>query len=104
MQMRVAMGSGPKAEREVSPRCRSSVPRARRLALRPALTEFERGIRRFGYLFTHIMPVLVMIVLAINIFMAKPPVESLLQHRENPLQEGLEPNRTANPLIGHIEG
>jgi Mg2+-importing ATPase len=51
---------------------------AGKLALRPALTEFERGIQRFGYLLTRIMLVMVTIVLAINIFMAKPPVESLL--------------------------
>ncbi|KWT73307.1 MULTISPECIES: magnesium-translocating P-type ATPase [unclassified Variovorax] len=51
---------------------------AGKLALRPALTEFERGIQRFGYLLTRIMLVMVMVVLAINIFMDKPPVESLL--------------------------
>ncbi|VTU21651.1 magnesium-translocating P-type ATPase [Variovorax sp. RA8] len=51
---------------------------AGKLALRPALTEFERGIQRFGYLLTRIMLVMVMTVLAINIFMAKPPIESLL--------------------------
>ncbi|VTU30986.1 Magnesium-transporting ATPase, P-type 1 [Variovorax sp. PBL-H6] len=51
---------------------------AGKLALRPALTEFERGIHHFGYLLTRIMLVMVMIVLAINIFLAKPPVESLL--------------------------
>ncbi|VTU36332.1 Magnesium-transporting ATPase, P-type 1 [Variovorax sp. PBS-H4] len=51
---------------------------AGKLALRPALTEFERGIQRFGYLLTRVMLVMVMIVLAINIFMAKPPIESLL--------------------------
>ncbi|PUE11882.1 magnesium-translocating P-type ATPase [Limnohabitans sp. T6-5] len=51
---------------------------AGKLALRPALTEFERGIHRFGYLLTRIMLVMVVIVLAINIFMAKPPIDSLL--------------------------
>lgn len=51
---------------------------AGKLALRPVLTEFERGIQRFGYLLTRIMLVMVMTVLAINIFMAKPPIESLL--------------------------
>ncbi len=55
---------------------------AGKLALRPALTEFERGIQRFGYLLTRIMLVMVVVVvvlvLAINIFMAKPPIDSLL--------------------------
>lgn len=51
---------------------------AGKLALRPALTEFERGIQRFGYLLTRIMLVMVMVVLAINIFLQKPPIESLL--------------------------
>ena len=51
---------------------------AAKLALRPELTEFERGIHRFGYLLTRIMLVMVMLVLAINIFMAKPPIASLL--------------------------
>ena len=51
---------------------------AGKLALRPALTEFERGIQRFGYLLTRLMLVMVVLVLAINIFMAKPPIASLL--------------------------
>ncbi|MEP7157647.1 MAG: magnesium-translocating P-type ATPase [Betaproteobacteria bacterium] len=51
---------------------------ADKLALRPPLTEFERGIKRFGYLLTRIMLVMVLVVLAINIFMAKPPIASLL--------------------------
>ncbi|MDO9277261.1 MAG: magnesium-translocating P-type ATPase [Polaromonas sp.] len=51
---------------------------AGKLALRPQLTEFERGIHRFGYLLTRIMLVMVVGVVAINIFMDKPPVASLL--------------------------
>ena len=51
---------------------------AGKLALRPPMTEFERGIQRFGYLLTRIMLVMVIVVLAINIFMAKPPIDSLL--------------------------
>lgn len=51
---------------------------ASKLALRPPMTEFERGIQRFGYLLTRIMLVMVVVVLAINIFMAKPPIDSLL--------------------------
>ena len=51
---------------------------AERLTLRPPETEFERGIRRFGYLLTQIMIVLVLAVFAINVFLAKPPIDSLL--------------------------
>lgn len=51
---------------------------AQRLTLRPPQTEFERGVQNFGYLLTRVMLVMVIIVLAINIFLAKPPVDSLL--------------------------
>jgi Mg2+-importing ATPase len=51
---------------------------ARRLTLRPPETEFERGIRRFGYLLTEVMLVLVLIVFAINVFFQKPVLDSLL--------------------------
>ncbi len=51
---------------------------AERLTLRPPETEFERGIRRFGYLLTQIMTVLVLGVFAINVILAKPPIDSLL--------------------------
>jgi len=51
---------------------------AQRLSLRQPETEFERGVRRFGYLLTWVMLVMVVIVLSINIFLAKPPIDSLL--------------------------
>ena len=51
---------------------------AGRLSLQPSETEFERGIQRFGYLLTQVMLVMVVIVLAINIFLNKPPIDSLL--------------------------
>jgi Mg2+-importing ATPase len=51
---------------------------AERLSLRPARTEFERGVQNFGYLLTQVMLVMVVLVLAINIFLAKPPIDSLL--------------------------
>jgi Mg2+-importing ATPase len=51
---------------------------AERLSLHPPETEFERGIQRFGYLLTQVMLVMVVIVLAVNIFLAKPPIDSLL--------------------------
>ena len=51
---------------------------ARRLSLRPPETEFEHGIRRFGYLLTRITLVLVLVVFAANVFLDRPPVDSLL--------------------------
>jgi len=51
---------------------------AERLSLQSSETEFERGIQRFGYLLTQVMLVMVVLVLAINIFLAKPPIDSLL--------------------------
>ena len=51
---------------------------AEKLALRPPMTEFERGVQRFGYLLTRIMLAMVVVVLAINIFLARPPIASLL--------------------------
>lgn len=51
---------------------------AQRLTLRPPETEFERGIRRFGYLLVQIILGLVLFVFAINVFAARPAVDSLL--------------------------
>lgn len=51
---------------------------ADRLMLRPPETDFERGIRRFGFLLTQVMLLLVLIVFAANVFAHKPPVDSLL--------------------------
>ncbi len=51
---------------------------AHRLSLRPAETEFESGIRRFGNLLTRVIFVLVVTVLAVNVFLDKPAIDSLL--------------------------
>lgn len=51
---------------------------ADKLALRPPETDFERGVRRFGYLLTEIMLVLTLIVFAINVIMNRPAIEALL--------------------------
>jgi Mg2+-importing ATPase len=51
---------------------------ADRLRLRAPETEFERGIRRYGYLLTQIMLLLVLLVFAANVLLDRPPVESLL--------------------------
>ena len=39
-----------------------------RLKLRPAETEFERGIRRFGYFLMEVTLLLVVAIFAINVF------------------------------------
>jgi len=51
---------------------------AEKLRLRPPETEFERGIRHFGNLLTQVMLVMVILVLAVNVFLAKPLLDSLL--------------------------
>jgi Mg2+-importing ATPase len=51
---------------------------ARRLSLRPPETEFDRGIRRFGYLLTSAMLVMVLLVFTAHVFKGRPPVETLL--------------------------
>src|SRR6266496_774684 len=51
---------------------------ADRLSLRPPETEFERGIRHFGLMLSQIMIVLILIVFAMNVVSAKPPIDSLL--------------------------
>ncbi len=49
-----------------------------RLKLRPAETEFERGIRRFGYFLMQVTLVLVMAIFAINLYLERPVLDSLL--------------------------
>ena len=49
-----------------------------RLRLRPPETEFERGVRRFGYLLMEITLVLVISIFAINVYFVRPVLESLL--------------------------
>ncbi len=51
---------------------------AKRLVLRAPMTEFELGLKRFGYLLTRIMVVLVFIVLLASAFRHHPFVDSLL--------------------------
>jgi len=51
---------------------------AERLAVRAPETQFERGIRQFGYLLTYVMLSMVLVVFAANVFDRKPPVDSLL--------------------------
>ncbi|MGE5377565.1 MAG: magnesium-translocating P-type ATPase, partial [Bacteroidota bacterium] len=51
---------------------------ADRLTLRPPETEFERGIRRLGYLLTEVMLLLVLGIFAFNVYFHKPVLDSLL--------------------------
>lgn len=51
---------------------------AARLRAQPQETEFQRGLRRFGYLLLRVMMVLVVFVLVINQLLGRPFFESLL--------------------------
>ena len=49
-----------------------------RLKLKPPETEFERGIRRFGYFLGEVTLILVVIIFAINVFLHRPVLDSFL--------------------------
>jgi Mg2+-importing ATPase len=51
---------------------------AHRLSLRPPETEFDRGIKHFGYLLTSAMLIMVLLVFVAHMFAGRPPVETLL--------------------------
>ncbi len=51
---------------------------AHKLSLRPAETEFEHGVRRFGTLLTRVILVMTIVVLAANVLLDKPLIDSLL--------------------------
>lgn len=51
---------------------------ASHLALRPPETEFERGIRRLGYLLSEIMLIMVLAIFFVNVFFHKPVLDSFL--------------------------
>lgn len=51
---------------------------AARLAARMPETEFEHGLRRFGYMLTQLMTLLVLAIFAINVAYDRPVTESLL--------------------------
>lgn len=46
--------------------------------LRPPETEFERGVRRFGYLLLEVTLLLVFMIFAINVFLHRPVLDSFL--------------------------
>ncbi len=49
-----------------------------RLKLRPLETDFERGVRRFGYLLMEVTLVLVIAIFAINVYFQRPVLEAFL--------------------------
>jgi P-type Mg2+ transporter len=51
---------------------------AHRLSLGPPETEFDRGIRHFGYLLTSAMLIMVLLVFVVHVLGGRPPVETLL--------------------------
>jgi Mg2+-importing ATPase len=48
------------------------------LKLRPPETDFERGIRRFGYLLMEVTLLMVISIFAINVYLQRPVLESFL--------------------------
>jgi Mg2+-importing ATPase len=51
---------------------------AGRLKLRPPETEFERGVRRFGYLLMEVTLLLVIAIFAINVYLDRPVLDAFL--------------------------
>jgi len=49
-----------------------------RLKLRPPDTEFERGVRRFGYLLMEVTLLLVISIFAVNVYFKRPVLDSFL--------------------------
>ncbi len=49
-----------------------------RLQLKPSETEFERGIRKFGYFLGEVTIILVIIIFAINVYLHRPVLDSFL--------------------------
>jgi Mg2+-importing ATPase len=49
-----------------------------RVALRPPVTEFERGVRRFGYFLMEVTLLLVILIFAFNVYLARPVLDSFL--------------------------
>jgi Mg2+-importing ATPase len=49
-----------------------------RLKLKPSETEFERGVRRFGYFLMEVTLILVIAIFAINILLKRPALDSFL--------------------------
>jgi Mg2+-importing ATPase len=51
---------------------------SQQLKFRPPETEFEHGIRKFGYFLMEVTLVLVIVIFAINVYLARPMLEAFL--------------------------
>ncbi|PMP66576.1 MAG: magnesium-translocating P-type ATPase [Thermodesulfobacterium geofontis] len=51
---------------------------AKHLTLRPPLTDFERGVRRFGYFLMEVTFILIVIIFGVNVYFKRPTLDSLL--------------------------
>ncbi len=51
---------------------------SQRLSLRPQETNFERGVRRFGYLLMEITLLMLMVIFAINVYLKRPMLDSFM--------------------------
>lgn len=51
---------------------------SQRLRVQKPETEFERGVKRFGYLLLEITMVLIVAIFAINVYLARPIIDSFL--------------------------
>ncbi|MGJ0515751.1 MAG: magnesium-translocating P-type ATPase [Methylomicrobium sp.] len=49
-----------------------------RIQLKAPETEFERGVRRFGYLLMEVTLILVIMIFAVNVYLHKPVIDSFL--------------------------
>jgi P-type Mg2+ transporter len=49
-----------------------------RLVLRPPETEFERGVRQFGYLLMEVTLLMVFVIFAFNVYLSRPVLDSFL--------------------------
>jgi len=49
-----------------------------RLRMKPAETEFEQGVRRFGYLLTEVTLILVIVIFGITVYLQRPVIDSFL--------------------------
>jgi Mg2+-importing ATPase len=49
-----------------------------RLRMKPAETEFEHGVRRFGYLLTEVTLILVIVIFGITVYLQRPVIDSFL--------------------------
>jgi Mg2+-importing ATPase len=51
---------------------------SQRIKLKAPETEFEHGVRRFGYLLMEVTLILVILIFAVNVYLAKPVIDSFL--------------------------